>query len=205
MKIKPYYFFLLACFLILFIGGLLLMETRTLNQEMNPDDVMAYRFHKNRALKTKVGSPFYGDAKFDSLRYFPLSREEVFVSDFYQIRNGDLLDLMPDRPGYDSHQVVGWIRLKKETWTDTLYILRDLEEKSDTLFFVPFTDPTNGHGSYGGGRYLNLSIYKGKPVVVNFNFAYNPYCAYNETFVCAKIPGFNHLSRAIEAGEKVYP
>jgi uncharacterized protein (DUF1684 family) len=70
--------------------------------------------------------------------------------------------------------------------------------------FVPFMDLTNGEETYGGGRYLDMSKndIKGKMVVVDFNKAYNPWCAYSEGYNCPIPPLENHLEIAIEAGEK---
>jgi uncharacterized protein (DUF1684 family) len=68
--------------------------------------------------------------------------------------------------------------------------------------FVSFTDLTNGHGSYGGGRYLDLRIPPaGRPVIqLDFNQAYNPSCAYNHQYSCPVPPAENRLSIAIPAG-----
>lgn len=155
-------------------------------------------------MKTQVGAPFYANPDFDSLVYFPPNPEELYVADVQTIKNGEEIDLMPDRPGYPSHRVAGLVVLEKVQWRDTLLILKDLEEKVDSLYFIPFSDASNGSETYGGGRYLNVVWKPGKLIKLDFNFAYNPYCAYREDFVCAKIPTFNRLSRAILAGEKVY-
>ena len=74
-------------------------------------------------------------------------------------------------------------------------------EYKDHLF-LPFSDETTGKTSYGGGRYLDLSIQEGDVYVLNFNKAYNPYCAYNGKYSCPKVPAANHLPVAIEAGVK---
>jgi len=74
--------------------------------------------------------------------------------------------------------------------------------------FVPFRDLTCGRGTYGAGRYL-LDTVKGADLgtqdgrlVLDFNFAYNPSCAYDPRWVCPLTPPANHLDVAIEAGEK---
>ena len=72
--------------------------------------------------------------------------------------------------------------------------------------FVPFNDPTNGEATYGGGRYLDLSkgAIAGGYVALDFNKAYNPYCAYSDGYRCPIPPAENELSMAIAAGEKQY-
>ena len=77
--------------------------------------------------------------------------------------------------------------------------------------FLPFRDETNGESTYGGGRYLYDSI-KGADLnndsntfVLDFNFAYNPSCAYNDQWVCPLSPPENKLPFSIKAGEQQLP
>lgn len=79
--------------------------------------------------------------------------------------------------------------------------LRETEEFKDYLF-LPFSDLTNGEETYGGGRYIDLTIPKGDFIVINFNKSYNPYCAYDEKYSCPIVPKENHLDYAIKAGVK---
>jgi len=74
------------------------------------------------------------------------------------------------------------------------------------LLFLPFTDETNNKESYGGGRYidLNSSDIKDGKIEVDFNKAYNPYCAYSEGYRCPVPPEENDLPLEIKAGEKLY-
>jgi uncharacterized protein (DUF1684 family) len=75
---------------------------------------------------------------------------------------------------------------------------------SDNLF-VPFKDRTNGVETYGLGRYLDAEVFPGYYMVIDFNRAYNPTCAYNSQFVCVLPPEKNFLDIEIRAGEKAYP
>lgn len=206
MKIPPALFFPILALLIL-LG--IFFSIRILKPENNnpfsAKDILEFRRIKNRMLSTSVGAPFYRVTGFDSLRYFPPDPSQVYVSDFQSIRNGELLDLMPDMPGMPSHTVAGFVLLKKEELKDTLFILKSTREQSDSVFFIPFSDESNGRDTYGGGRYLDLILRRGRPVLLDFNYAYNPYCAYREEFVCPKVPAFNHIPWKIEAGEKNYP
>lgn len=70
--------------------------------------------------------------------------------------------------------------------------------------FLPFTDLTSGVESYGGGRYIDIKIQEGAKWVVDFNQAYNPYCAYNEKYSCPIPPQENDLKVAIKAGVKKF-
>jgi uncharacterized protein (DUF1684 family) len=75
---------------------------------------------------------------------------------------------------------------------------------SDSLF-IPFRDRTSGKETYGAGRYLDLE-WEGPEAVyaLDFNLAYNPYCAYDESFSCPFPPPENWLQVPVTAGEKTY-
>jgi len=79
--------------------------------------------------------------------------------------------------------------------------LRKMDEYKDHLF-LPFTDLTNGNESYGGGRYIDLKIPSGDKIIIDFNKAYNPYCAYSSKYSCPIPPLDNHIQHAIKAGIK---
>ena len=70
--------------------------------------------------------------------------------------------------------------------------------------FVPFTDATSGNETYGGGRYIDLTIPETTSVILDFNKSYNPYCAYNGKYSCPIPPKENHLDIPIRAGVKNY-
>ncbi len=71
-------------------------------------------------------------------------------------------------------------------------------------FFLPFADALAGTETYGAGRYLEPESLGGGKFLVDFNLAYNPYCAYNENFSCPITPRENRLKVPIRAGEKLY-
>lgn len=77
-------------------------------------------------------------------------------------------------------------------------------EKDDPSLFIPFRDSTSGNESYGSSRYLDLPVEHNDEYTVDFNYAYNPYCAYSDAYVCPLPPRENWLAVAIEAGEKEY-
>ena len=68
--------------------------------------------------------------------------------------------------------------------------------------FLPFVDAGAGSETYGAGRYLDLHVLDGGKLLVDFNYAYNPYCAYNERWTCPIPPAENRLRVKIEAGER---
>jgi len=84
-----------------------------------------------------------------------------------------------------------------------VYAPKDTSEGN--YWFVPFTDATSGGETYGGGRYIDIDDVRSDSLFLDFNYAYNPYCAYNERFDCPIPPPENALPIAIRAGERDYP
>ncbi|MBI4093149.1 MAG: DUF1684 domain-containing protein [Candidatus Kerfeldbacteria bacterium] len=70
-------------------------------------------------------------------------------------------------------------------------------------YFMPFRDATSGLDSYAAGRYLEPEMVNGK-LHVDFNYAYNPYCAYSERYSCPLPPAENWLKVPIRAGERKF-
>lgn len=77
-------------------------------------------------------------------------------------------------------------------------------EKTDNGLFFNFYDPTNGNGSYPGGRFLVTDPPKDRELVIDFNMAYNPPCAYTDYATCPLPPSQNRLPVRIPVGEMIY-
>jgi uncharacterized protein (DUF1684 family) len=78
------------------------------------------------------------------------------------------------------------------------------KEGYEDYLFLPFLDNTNGDESYGGGRYIDLRIPEDDTIKIDFNKAYNPYCAYNEKYSCPIVPRENYLPIEVKVGVKVF-
>jgi hypothetical protein len=101
----------------------------------------------------------------------------------------------------------GYVYFECNGIKDTLTVYQNLELKFDKAFkdylFIPFRDATNKVNTYGGGRYIDISIPEDTEILIDFNLAYNPYCAYSYRYSCPIPPEENTLSFPITAGEKV--
>ena len=86
---------------------------------------------------------------------------------------------------------------EKDFW---LEVYRSPQTGETEIFFK---DLTNGHTTYGGGRYARLVREDDGMYLINFNNAYNPYCAYNPAYICPLPPQQNYLDFAVEAGERM--
>lgn len=95
-------------------------------------------------------------------------------------------------------------QLKGKNYKLNIYQADEQLEGYDDYLFLPFLDQTNGEESYAGGRYIDSNILDGDTMIIDFNTAYNPYCAYNEDYSCPIVPRENYLEIRIEAGVKKY-
>lgn len=97
-------------------------------------------------------------------------------------------------------------QLKGENYKLNIYQNQGLieDEGYEDYLFLPFLDETNGLESYGGGRYIDARIPDGDTMIIDFNSAYNPYCAYNDKYSCPIVPRENYLKTRIEAGVKAF-
>ncbi len=108
-------------------------------------------------------------------------------------------------PVYVKYGIITF-ELKGKTFELNIYQnlgLLNVEGYEDYLF-LPFLDNTNGNTSYSGGRYTEARIPEGETIIIDFNTAYNPYCAYNEKYSCPIVPRANYLDTKVEAGVKAF-
>lgn len=81
-------------------------------------------------------------------------------------------------------------------------------DPDEEQLFVPLWDATSGNETYGAGRYLDLDPLANQTAngkwVVDFNAAYNPWCAYSDAYTCPVVPAENRLTVPVRAGEKSY-
>lgn len=109
------------------------------------------------------------------------------------------------RPDYVQYGIITF-NLKGKEYQLSIYQNLGLldEEGYEDYLFLPFLDDTNGNGSYAGGRYTEARIPDGDTIIIDFNTAYNPYCAYNDKYSCPIVPRENYLATEIEAGVKAF-
>jgi uncharacterized protein (DUF1684 family) len=121
------------------------------------------------------------------------------------------LRLSEDRPVFEMPTSTGTLRrmervgvlefkLNGESMTLAAFV-EEGTRRIETLF-VPFADQTTGKETYSAGRYLDLHPTPTGIYAVDFNKAYNPYCAYNDTYECPFPPPSNRLKLEVRAGEK---
>lgn len=97
-----------------------------------------------------------------------------------------------------------YFSIQEQEFKLNVYQNQDPKKGYEDYLFLPFTDLTNGKTSYSGGRYVDMMIPGSDKVVLDFNKAYNPYCAYSGEYSCPLVPQENHLEIEIPAGVKAY-
>ncbi|WP_299160900.1 DUF1684 domain-containing protein [uncultured Eudoraea sp.] len=117
--------------------------------------------------------------------------------------------MMPTTTDRLSEEVVFGVvnfSIKGENYSLEVYQNLELKETEgyEDYLFLPFLDNTNGEETYTGGRYLDLAIPEGNSIILDFNRAYNPYCAYNKKYSCPIVPKRNNLDTKIKAGVKSF-
>jgi uncharacterized protein len=145
---------------------------------------------------------------FHGLQYFDINSDFRIEAKFKRIKNGEEFKMKTSTNRLPVYKPFGYItfKLKGKKHKLTVYQNMELSKKEgyEDYLFLPFTDLTNGDSTYGGGRYIDMRIGDLKKLNLDFNSAYNPYCAYNAKFSCPIPPAENHLEIAVEAGVKKY-
>ncbi|MFD0977875.1 DUF1684 domain-containing protein [Salinimicrobium gaetbulicola] len=181
------------------------------NAQKNEKVLAAERFQKkiNKEFKDPAQSPLpEKDRKtFKGLDFFEIDTAFSVVAEFARtpFETPFAMPTTTDRkPIYVKYGEL-FFKLKGKEYKLNVYQNQHpkKEEYKDYLF-LPFTDLTNGEESYAGGRYIDMTIPRSNRVVIDFNQAYNPYCAYSGEYSCPIPPEENDLDLAVKAGVKAY-
>jgi len=164
----------------------------------------------NKEFSSKEESPLKEEdlANFESLDFFPLDSSFIVNAKLTLHKDSEpfAMKTTTDRLPIYKVYATATFELKGKEYSLEIYQNEKLvltPEYEDYLF-MPFTDQTNGDSSYGGGRYLDLNLPEGESIIIDFNQAYNPYCAYNDKYSCPIPPKNNDLDTKVLAGVKVF-
>jgi uncharacterized protein (DUF1684 family) len=171
------------------------------------EEVLEWRKDRDAFFKNHVRSPLISKEKknFKGLHYYPFDPQYVFFGPIerfiFHIENPKYYATFLTNKGTNKRYLrYGKFRYNLNGKEHAVEIYKSI--LSDNLF-IPFKDLTNGKETYEGGRYIDAEILPGYKMVLDFNMAYNPSCAYNEKFICALPPRENMLDIPIKAGEKI--
>jgi len=144
------------------------------------------------------------------MQFYPVNKQYRIKAIFEKKQNSEWFWMNTSGTMKQQYRVYGSLSF---TVKDTLLQINVYQSKSlmttkdySDYLFVPFIDKTSGFQTYGGGRYIDLKItdIQNNICILDFNKAYNPYCAYASGFNCPIPPKENELKVSIQAGEKNY-
>lgn len=165
--------------------------------------IQEHRQQTDTFFKTDKKSPLPKEerADFKGLNYFDIDISYSIVAKMKKIKNAKPVSMETSKHQEKSYlpYAKAHFRLNGKKCELTIY----KSVKQDYLF-LPFTDLTTGKQSYGAGRYIEVEELADKKIVIDFNIAYNPYCAYSDNYNCPYPPAENDLKIRIEAGERTY-
>ena len=166
-------------------------------------EIEMYWQDKHEFYANSEGSPFVQkDVQYKKVAYFTPDPAYKVSATLDRFTKREIIQL-----GNSDGTVTNYLKFAKANFKidgkeQSLLILKALGFGAQYL--TAFGDDTSGETTYGGGRYLDLAIGKADQVEIDFNKAYNPYCAYFTDFTCPLPPRENLLSVAIPVGEKDY-
>lgn len=162
----------------------------------------AFRAEKDRFFKEHSQSPLTDEqrASFAGLSYFPENPALRLALPVEPPADPSPLVMQTSTGETQSYQRHGRIRFAVEGEEVALTLFAD----EAGALFLPFADALAGSETYGAGRYLEPHLLDDGRVLVDFNLAYNPFCAYNDDWSCPITPFENRLRVAIRAGERLF-
>ncbi len=184
-----------------------LLSLPVLGQESYIDSVQQLRVEKTGELIDPTSNVLTDEEidHFQGLDFFPVNSDYRIEGRFEKsIGKKFEMPTTTDRlPVYRRYGYVYFV-IGSDSCRLTVYQNMELRRKEGykDYLFIPFRDATAPDESYGGGRYIDTRIPEGNRLFIDFNMAYNPYCAYSYRYSCPIPPKENTLPIPIKAGEK---
>ena len=162
---------------------------------------MQFRAQKDDFFEFDSNSPLTDEQQedFEGLHYFPINEKLSFEVEIEPFEEQVSMQMQTSTGDVQTYTRYGKVHFSVEGQAASLTVYA-----SPHGFFIPFVDAQAGKQTYGAGRYLDPEVLPDGKIVLDFNLAYNPYCAYNDLYSCPIPPAENRLSVAIKAGEKNY-
>jgi uncharacterized protein (DUF1684 family) len=175
-------------------------DTATINDTKRFQDELTAEYQNSST------SPLSAKAKktFKGIYFFPFAEKYVVDAKFVRTPGEKPFQMTTSsgmRKTYVKYAEV-FFKLDEKEYKLNVYQSQDLLQSAEyrDYLFIPFTDATSGNETYEGGRYIDLNIPKGDHILINFNKAYHPYCAYTDGYNCPIPPAENTLPLKVEAG-----
>ncbi len=164
-------------------------------------EIKAHRKEVTKTFLIRESSPLKNEDRkyFVGLNYFEIDREYAVWAEYQALMNQGLSRLSTS--GGEEREYIrdGILTFKLKGKDLQLYSYRSTDSPD---LFIPFGDESNGKETYHAGRYVDMQAPDSNQVLLDFNKAYNPYCAYNDKWSCVIPPSENKLNIAVLAGER---
>lgn len=142
------------------------------------------------------------------LQYYPPNINYKLLADFRMDTSFPVFQMPTTTDRKPNYRIYGFLNFNLKDTICKLVVFQNYDMKDHPehgkYVFIPFKDNTSEYTTYGGGRYIDIEIPDSNQVELDFNLAYNPYCAYSLRWSCPLVPGVNSLDVAVMAGEKSY-
>lgn len=165
-----------------------------------------HRQEKDDFMKNDPNSPFNfkGKVEFHPLNYFEVDPDYVFESKLFEYPTKDTISIFGTKG--EERKVIryGYIKFEYKKNPYKLNVYEGSAKSGEKYHSIWFTDITTNDESYGVGRYLDFELNPEADFIytIDFNLAYNPYCAYSPDYTCAIPTKEDFVDLKIEAGEK---
>jgi uncharacterized protein (DUF1684 family) len=169
-------------------------------------EVLSLRADKDSYLRNDMDSPIPPNERpnFKGLKYFPPDQGYRVTSKLERFDMPKQIMIATSTGRRQAYLRYGAFTFEIEGRSLKLIVYKSTEDPYARSLFVPFSDETSGRETYAAGRYLDIEEQGGNDYEMDFNMAYNPYCAYSEEYTCPIPPVENKLPVKILAGEKNY-
>jgi len=202
------FYFILGFLLLKVCAATLAQMPAEFNRSAYTKALKKERADKDIEMRTDEKSPIPEDEKstFKHLNYYkpkPSFRKEAAFERYDDAMHFYMKTTTDRLPEYTLYGKITF-RHKRKQYSLNVYQNIELVKKPgfEKYLFIPFNDITNGKETYGGGRFLDITENGEATLIIDFNKAYNPYCAYNHKYSCPIPPEANTLNIKIKAGEK---
>ncbi len=171
---------------------------------------LKYQTKLNKEFASKEKSPLTDEdlKTFKSLEFFEIDSAYIVTAKLEFHKNSKPFKMQTTTDRLPVYKLYATAKFKIKGEDHVLHIYQNekllLTDDFEDYLFLPFNDKTNGDTTYGGGRYIDLKLPEGDTIIIDFNKAYNPYCAYNSKYSCPIPPKVNSLNIEIKAGVKTY-
>ena len=179
-------------------------------QENATQTAQEFQDELNKSYADKEKSPLTEEdfKTFTHLDFFPITDQFIIKAKFIRARKEKPFEMKTTTARLPIYKKYGELHFTFEGNEYKLNVYQNLDlikkEGYEDYLFLPFSDTTNGNETYIGGRYIDCRIQKELEWTIDFNKAYNPYCAYNYKYSCPIVPMENDLPIAIKAGVKKF-